>query len=67
MRDHDTSAAFLTWMVVLALLIIVSIGFGRSSYTIPDTVRVLEPPPSSRLFAAPSKFLLDIFRNRLGR
>ena len=66
MRDHDASAVFLTWMVVIALLVILSIGFSRSTYTIPNSVRVLEPPPHAKLFAAPSKFLLDSFRDRMG-
>jgi hypothetical protein len=66
MRDQDTSAVFLTWTVVLALLVIVSIGFSRSTYSISDSVRVLEPPGHSKLFAAPSKFLLDSFRDRFG-
>ena len=66
MRDYDASAAFLTWTVVIALLIIVSIGFSRTTYTISDSVRVLEPPATSRLFAAPSKFLLERFRDPAG-
>jgi hypothetical protein len=65
MRDQDTSAVFLTWTVVLALLVIVSICLSRSTYSISESVRVLEPPGHSK-FAAPSKFLLDSFRDRFG-
>ena len=67
MRDYDASAAFLTWTVVLALLIIVSIGFSRTTYTISDSVQMLEPPAPAKLFGAPSKFLLESLRDRIGR
>jgi hypothetical protein len=65
MQAHDNAATILTGAIVIALLTIVSIGFGRTTYTVAPSVHELEPPPS-RLFAAPSKFLLDAWRERLG-
>jgi|SoiMetStandDraft_2_1073263.scaffolds.fasta_scaffold1334284_1 hypothetical protein len=66
MQAHDNTATLLTGAIVLALLTIVSVGLGRSTYTVAKSVHPYDPPPS-KLFVAPSKFLLEAWRERLER
>jgi hypothetical protein len=61
MRHHDNNVAFLIGAIVCALLAVLAIGLSRSTYTVAESVRVLEPgkPP-----APPSKFLIDSWNDR---